>query len=359
MVVDALSRRHSLLTVISNKVLGFEFMKEMYKEGPDFSAEWAEERLGGTYNLAEAAPFQQCLEDCGIMDMQASGAFYTWNNKQPPSTRVYSRLDRALINEAWTDQYPDVYANFLPEGHYDHSPCVIGMADRGRARNRPFKYFNMWSLSPNFYGCVANIWKLHMEGTKMYRVCQKLKILKTELRQINRTCYSDIENKALLAETKLFHTQQMLIDNPGDRNLMAQEYEEHKASIHLQRAKYEFLKQKAKAHWLTEGDINSAYFHGVIKARRNKNFIQQIKDHRGELHTDEGGIQDAFLTYYQVLLGSSSPTIRVKDTIVQRGNKCSEMHKQVLLSPITQDEIKDIMFNIPSDKAPGPDGYSN
>ncbi|XP_074305692.1 putative mitochondrial protein AtMg00860 [Silene latifolia] len=31
-VANALSRRHSLLIVMSNKVLGFEFMKEMYKE---------------------------------------------------------------------------------------------------------------------------------------------------------------------------------------------------------------------------------------------------------------------------------------------------------------------------------------
>ncbi|XP_074288742.1 uncharacterized protein LOC141613899 [Silene latifolia] len=38
-VADALSRRHSLLTFMSNKVLGFEFMKEMYMEDPDFFEE--------------------------------------------------------------------------------------------------------------------------------------------------------------------------------------------------------------------------------------------------------------------------------------------------------------------------------
>ncbi|XP_074303265.1 uncharacterized protein LOC141637718 [Silene latifolia] len=47
-VADALSRRHSLLTVISNKVLGFEFMKEMYKEDPDFSEEWVVLTKGGS-----------------------------------------------------------------------------------------------------------------------------------------------------------------------------------------------------------------------------------------------------------------------------------------------------------------------
>ncbi|XP_074300079.1 uncharacterized protein LOC141631286 [Silene latifolia] len=319
----------------------------------------AEERLGGSFNLAEAEPFQQCLEDCEVMDLQASGSFYTWNNKQPPETRVYSRLDRALVNQGWTDHFPDMYANFLPEGHFDHSPCVIGQINRDHHRNRPFKYFNMWSMSPDFQACVDNIWKQNLAGTRMYRVTQKLRLLKPELKRINSTCYSDIENQAMLAATKLYQAQQHLIQQPGDRELMAQEYAAHQESLHLQQAKYEYLKQKAKAHWVTEGDINSSYFHGVIKARRNKNFIQQIRDCNGVLHSDEGGIQQAFLDYYQVLLGSSSPTVRVKDSIVQRGNKCTESHKQILLAPVNSDEIKNIIFSIPNDKAPGPDGYSS
>ncbi|XP_074303637.1 uncharacterized protein LOC141638109 [Silene latifolia] len=39
-VADALSRRHSLLSTMGTRVLGFEFMKEMYKKDPDFSEEW-------------------------------------------------------------------------------------------------------------------------------------------------------------------------------------------------------------------------------------------------------------------------------------------------------------------------------
>ncbi|XP_074290531.1 uncharacterized protein LOC141617247 [Silene latifolia] len=288
-----------------------------------------EERLGGTFNMAEADPFQKCIDDCEVMDIHTSGSFYTWNNKQPPETRVYNRLDRVFVNQGWTVQYPDLFANFLPEGLFDHSPCVIGRTDRGQHRNRPFKYFNMWSLSPEFLSCVSSVWNQSMEGTKMYRITQTLKMLKYELKKINRTCYSDIENQALLAETKLFHAQQELSKHPRDKHIMAQEYEAHQAFRHLQLAKTEFLKQKAKAYWMNEGDTNSSYFHG------------------------------AFLEYYQGLLGSSAPTLNVKQSIVQKGNICTEEQRQVLLSPVTHDEIKDIIFNIPNEKAPGPDGYSS
>ena len=37
MVVDALSRRYTLLTTLDSKLLGFEFIKELYESDNDFS----------------------------------------------------------------------------------------------------------------------------------------------------------------------------------------------------------------------------------------------------------------------------------------------------------------------------------
>ena len=41
-VVDALRRRHSLLTEMKIEVLGFDEMKELYDTDPDFSEVWRE-----------------------------------------------------------------------------------------------------------------------------------------------------------------------------------------------------------------------------------------------------------------------------------------------------------------------------
>ncbi|XP_074315595.1 uncharacterized protein LOC141651798 [Silene latifolia] len=45
-VADALSRRYSLPTVMEQKVLGFEFMKELYKDDPDFYEDWLAQTEG-------------------------------------------------------------------------------------------------------------------------------------------------------------------------------------------------------------------------------------------------------------------------------------------------------------------------
>ncbi|XP_074265666.1 uncharacterized protein LOC141588110 [Silene latifolia] len=234
------------------------------------------ERLGGNVSIAESEPFYDCLQDCGLMDLAATRAFYTWNNKQPPATKIYSRLDRLFVNHEWNVSCPDFLANFLPEGLFDHTPCL-----------------------------------------------------------------------------------EQLTLSPGDENLVQQEYEAHQVSASLQKAKLAFLKQKAKAHWLKDGDANTAYFHGVIKARRNKHFICQITDHLNKTHTNQEGIQSAFLNYYEMLLVSKATTTRVNRSIVNKGRIWNEAHKTALLAHVSKDEIKNIIFHIPDDKAPGPDGYSS
>ncbi|XP_074290446.1 uncharacterized protein LOC141617161 [Silene latifolia] len=253
-------------------------------------------RQGNVNSDQQLSPtYKECIEDCNLSEMPSTGAFYTWNNKQPPETRIYSRLDRMFVNHEWTIQFPEYYANFLPEGQFDHTPCLVTTTAHTHTQphTRSFKYYNMWSSAPDFKECVHNWLAQSITWTKMYGIVRKLKLLKPILKQLNRAHFSDVENKSDQVQAKLTHIQQQLVSNPGDEDL-----------------------KKAKAHWMTEGDSNSAYFHGVIKARRNKNAILQIKDHMGQLYTEEYGIQEAFLEYYKLLLGTSQILKQVNSTLL-------------------------------------------
>ncbi|XP_074288091.1 uncharacterized protein LOC141613251 [Silene latifolia] len=60
---DALSRRHSMLVTVQQRVLGFEFMKELYKDDQDFMEDWLTlqgnpNSLGSKFTLQEGYLFK-------------------------------------------------------------------------------------------------------------------------------------------------------------------------------------------------------------------------------------------------------------------------------------------------------------
>ena len=43
----------------------------------------------------------------------------------------------------------------------------------------------------------------------------------------------------------------------------------------------EFYRQRAKKHWVTQGDRNTSFFHNVVQTRKRRNRIISIKDAHG------------------------------------------------------------------------------
>ncbi|XP_074265980.1 uncharacterized protein LOC141588437 [Silene latifolia] len=109
----------------------------------------------------------------------------------------------------------------------------------------------------------------------------------------------------------------MIGKDPSNLPLISEEFEASKTLRELSVARDSFLAQKAKMQWLQKGDSNSAYFHGLLKKRRNGNRVIMIEDR----------------------------TSKLCDTPEQ------------LTGPLTGKEVRDTLFSIPDIKTPGPDGY--
>ncbi|XP_074319503.1 uncharacterized protein LOC141656489 [Silene latifolia] len=317
------------------------------------------ERLGGCTTEAEMEHFQECVSLCGMEDINATGALYTWSNKQEPTARVYSRLDRAMGNQEWLDEFGDYMAHFHPGGLFDHCPCTVVNRKAEFDGRRSFKYFNMWGAADSFKAQVASVWQQKYKGTRMFSVVKKLKALKPVLKKLNTTCFSDIENSTTIASRVLEEIQEKLVDNPGDTDLIQQELDLSVELKGLINARDSFLTQKAKLQWSLEGDLNTSYFHRAIKKKIMLNKVFQIEDMQGVLCTEGATIQTPFLAYYQKLLGTQNSTDPVNVAVVRRGPCCSEDHWSILAKPVTCSEVKACFFSIPSCKSPGPDGYNS
>ncbi|XP_074320955.1 uncharacterized protein LOC141657573 [Silene latifolia] len=271
------------------------------------------ERLGSTVLWKELEDFRSCVDYCELLDIQAQGSFYTWNNKNPGSA----------------------------------------------IRKSHFRYFNMWGQAPEFLDIVHSEWNKVVKGVKMYQVVCKLKSLKKPLKGLNRQKFSDIEKAADLAKFLLDKLQTEMHLHPHDVSIREQEQAASQKYFHLHKAQLSYLKQKAKVEWLKDGDENTAFFHRHIRARQVQNNVLIIKDIHGSLQTEPVQIEAAFLEYYNDLLGTSKVTDSVHYPTVRTGNLIASPHLPLLLKPDTHDEIKQCIFSIPASKAPGPDGFSS
>ncbi|XP_074315445.1 uncharacterized protein LOC141651643 [Silene latifolia] len=248
----------------------------------------AGERVGGNTPSGEMEPFRHCVADCGVIDIDSTGSLFTWNNKQKPEERIYSRIDRFL-------------------------------------RKRCFKYFNMWGEAKEFLHTVRNNWKKGLMGTSMFRLVKNLKHLKPSLKSLNKEGYNDIEHSTSRLQKQVHDLQEQLGRNPTDTQLLIAEFEASQELKKLSSARDSFLAQKAKQFWMKEGGTNSAYFHGILKKRRNGN----------------------------------RATTKIHRKIIDQGQRCRDEHRPILLRPVTGEEIRAAVFSIPDNKSPGPDGYTS
>ena len=94
------------------------------------------ERIGKRVNRRLSEDFKNCVGHCGLTDLKFSMNYYTWNNKRELEERICCKLDRALVNQQWMEDFSNSEAIFLPEGQFDHSPILISVFIKMRQGRR-------------------------------------------------------------------------------------------------------------------------------------------------------------------------------------------------------------------------------
>ncbi|GFS29381.1 granulin repeat cysteine protease family protein [Actinidia rufa] len=247
----------------------------------------------------------------------------------------------------------------FPGKFSDHSPCIVtlfGENDRGAS---PFKFFNMWVNHESFQDLVRNSWEMQDEGTAMFRICKKLKALKGPLKTLNKVHFSHISARAEAAEEELLQAQQKLHDNAANQQLQSEIPELRSKSLKLANAEMSFCSQLAKAKFLKNSDKGTKFFHNLIKSQCAKSHISSISLEDGTRSSSHLQVSEAFVKYYTELLGSKGVCTRLNKDIVSKGRCLDHDQAASLIQAVTEEDIKNALFSIGEDKAPGPDGFSS
>ncbi|KAL9662424.1 hypothetical protein QQ045_027257 [Rhodiola kirilowii] len=147
-------------------------------------------------------------------------------------------------------------------------------------------------------------------------------------------------------------------DNPGEETLLSLETEAAKEFRKLKRCQMIFYQQRTKMQWLKDGDINSRFFHSVIKGRRSRNNIKSVRLADGSISSERHDIYSIFSNYFQSLLGSSVDPVPVCRVTISSGKLVEDDWCRGLIREATDAEIWKALNAIGVDKSPGPDGFS-
>ena len=98
----------------------------------------------------------------------------------------------------------------------------------------------------------------------------------------------------------------------------------------------------------------------LIKKKREKTQINRIRNEKGEVTTDTAEIQRIMRHYHQQLYASKMDNLEEMNTFLEKHNllRLNKEEIENINRPITSTEIETVIKNLPTNKSPGPDGYT-
>ena len=110
----------------------------------------------------------------------------------------------------------------------------------------------------------------------MFRFSKKLKNLKPLIGELDREKLGNLSKRAKVAHEILCDKQNQTLLNPSSSTIQ-EETDAYEKWLHVAGLEEDFLKQRAKLHWLDVGDQNNKTFHNSIKSRQAQNAIRELR----------------------------------------------------------------------------------
>lgn len=117
--------------------------------------------------------------------------------------------------------------------------------------------------------------------------------------------------------------------------------------------------QKARSTWITQGDTNTIYFQAVVKQRRARNRIVQIRTIEGNQLEEMGDIENYMVEYFKNQYNETSTKFvqeLMKELETLEIPKLDINLQHELDIPVSDAKIKWVAFQLGPYKSPRPDG---
>ena len=296
--------------------------------------------------------------------VRKSTKLFTWSNTREDHTMIQSRIDRFYIPvsleqiEGTTEILPT-----LPDIS-DHAGVTLHFNDEPRKRKKHPAYFNKGLLAnPESRTTLLNTWKevmadeivgswnLKMVQANKAIIARSEEITKTQRKKWKET-YQAQFNDITEAEAEL----QQNWDSQEARERLS----EAQVRLHeVREQKFLFQECAVLSKWARVGDRCTKEFFEHHNSIRKPAPITHMVDDEDNIISSQNDLEEHILKFYRLLY--------TKDQLVEENNAAREEcfhylqptvkneHNQELMKPLTLEEVKDAMKQLPAGKAPGAD----
>lgn len=120
------------------------------------------EKMGGNPRIfRRILNFQSFVSDCGLSDLEAKGARYTWYNQRLGDTHIKEKIDKAMGNLLMRDEFPKALIIHKEPLASDHHILLVLLNYTGIKTPKAFKFEVNWATNPEFKELMHDCW-LHI-----------------------------------------------------------------------------------------------------------------------------------------------------------------------------------------------------
>ncbi|GKC49807.1 RNA-directed DNA polymerase, eukaryota, reverse transcriptase zinc-binding domain protein, partial [Tanacetum coccineum] len=223
---------------------------------------------------SEMSEFRDVVNSLEIDDLCSYVFNFTWKKSlKNPMTSTLKKLDRIMTNEEFTNVHRKALDVFLPYLIYDHSPLILIISEGLQKKKSTFRFTNHVADKKEFLDVVKGVWQKEIKG------------------------FQELKQNLVVVQSKLD------VD-PSNKSLKGKVVQLGKDYTDAAEDELKLLHQKAKVNWLKEGDKNSAYFHSILKTRKNKSRVEIICKEDGS-RVDGEKVPEQFVNHFKSFLGQS------------------------------------------------------
>ena len=118
-----------------------------------------------------------------------------------------------------------------------------------------------------------------------------------------------------------------------------------------------FWRQRSRVSWLKHGDRNTKFFHSKASQRRQRNFIEGIKNDNGVWVKEVEDVAEVAFGYFMNIFNVGTCD-RMEECLSTVNHKTTNDMLEMLSRPFSSEEVKAALFQMGPTKAPRPDGMN-